>query len=351
MKWGTFALTGTFDGTTFTVTDAIPAALYDALERGARAAAGHAVRAPRRRVGRRGRGQGHPRGDGRDLHRGRPVARLRRDLDGPVAGPQRHQRPHEGDHQRRRHRGRRGCRGDLARDLGRGAVREPGPLHRGRAQRDLDGAPGAARRAHHLGAADWCRPTCSTTTGRCRRGPTRSTARAASRSPPRSSRSRAEPHPGREVAAGSGSVPGVGGRRSTRTSIRLSSLEVDVVGPSRASMASDAPVVGRHRRDDAGDAPRPLAHQLGEQRRGDAAALPLVDHGHRDVGLGRLVLVADHPCHTRPAPPRGRRRSRPGPARRGRSRPPRRPGAPAWRRSGAGRPRGSGVAGSGERCS
>ncbi len=31
VKWGTFALTGTFDGTTFAVTDAIPAALYDAL--------------------------------------------------------------------------------------------------------------------------------------------------------------------------------------------------------------------------------------------------------------------------------------------------------------------------------
>ncbi|HXH79021.1 hypothetical protein [Nocardioides sp.] len=30
-KWGSFALTGTFDGTTFTVTDAIPAALYDAV--------------------------------------------------------------------------------------------------------------------------------------------------------------------------------------------------------------------------------------------------------------------------------------------------------------------------------
>ncbi|MCW2833421.1 MAG: hypothetical protein JWN68_1374 [Nocardioides sp.] len=29
-KWGTFALRGTFDGTTFTVTEAIPAALYDA---------------------------------------------------------------------------------------------------------------------------------------------------------------------------------------------------------------------------------------------------------------------------------------------------------------------------------
>ena len=30
-KWGSFALTGTFDGTTFTVTEAIPAALYDAI--------------------------------------------------------------------------------------------------------------------------------------------------------------------------------------------------------------------------------------------------------------------------------------------------------------------------------
>lgn len=31
VKWGSFALTGTFDGTTFAVTEAIPAALYDAL--------------------------------------------------------------------------------------------------------------------------------------------------------------------------------------------------------------------------------------------------------------------------------------------------------------------------------
>ena len=31
VRWGSFALTGTFDGTTFAVTDAIPAALYDAL--------------------------------------------------------------------------------------------------------------------------------------------------------------------------------------------------------------------------------------------------------------------------------------------------------------------------------
>lgn len=31
VKWGSFALTGTFDGTTFAVTEAVPAALYDAL--------------------------------------------------------------------------------------------------------------------------------------------------------------------------------------------------------------------------------------------------------------------------------------------------------------------------------
>ena len=31
VKWGSYALTGTFDGTTFTATDAIPAALYDAI--------------------------------------------------------------------------------------------------------------------------------------------------------------------------------------------------------------------------------------------------------------------------------------------------------------------------------
>jgi hypothetical protein len=31
VRWGSFALTGTFDGTTFAVTDAVPAALYDAL--------------------------------------------------------------------------------------------------------------------------------------------------------------------------------------------------------------------------------------------------------------------------------------------------------------------------------
>jgi hypothetical protein len=31
VKWGTYAVTGTYDGTTFTATDAIPAALYDAM--------------------------------------------------------------------------------------------------------------------------------------------------------------------------------------------------------------------------------------------------------------------------------------------------------------------------------
>lgn len=31
VKWGSYALTGTFDGTTFAVTEAIPAAMYDAL--------------------------------------------------------------------------------------------------------------------------------------------------------------------------------------------------------------------------------------------------------------------------------------------------------------------------------
>jgi hypothetical protein len=31
VTWGQYALTGTFDGTTFTVTDAIPAALYDVM--------------------------------------------------------------------------------------------------------------------------------------------------------------------------------------------------------------------------------------------------------------------------------------------------------------------------------
>lgn len=32
VTWGQYALTGTYDGTTFTVTDAIPAALYDVME-------------------------------------------------------------------------------------------------------------------------------------------------------------------------------------------------------------------------------------------------------------------------------------------------------------------------------
>lgn len=31
VKWGTYAVTGTFDGTTFTATDAVPAALYDPM--------------------------------------------------------------------------------------------------------------------------------------------------------------------------------------------------------------------------------------------------------------------------------------------------------------------------------
>jgi hypothetical protein len=31
IRWGEFAVSGRFDGTTFTVTDAVPAALYDAM--------------------------------------------------------------------------------------------------------------------------------------------------------------------------------------------------------------------------------------------------------------------------------------------------------------------------------
>ncbi|PKH37480.1 hypothetical protein SAMN05192575_101463 [Nocardioides alpinus] len=46
VKWGSYALTGTFDGTTFTATDAIPAALYDAMAEPQEDALGAACESP-----------------------------------------------------------------------------------------------------------------------------------------------------------------------------------------------------------------------------------------------------------------------------------------------------------------
>ncbi len=46
VTWGSYALTGTFDGTSFTVTDAIPAALYDALAEPQEEPLGAACKAP-----------------------------------------------------------------------------------------------------------------------------------------------------------------------------------------------------------------------------------------------------------------------------------------------------------------
>ncbi len=46
IRWGSYALTGTFDGTTFTATDAIPAALYDALAEPPQEALGAACDTP-----------------------------------------------------------------------------------------------------------------------------------------------------------------------------------------------------------------------------------------------------------------------------------------------------------------
>ncbi len=46
VQWGSFALTGTFDGSTFAVTDAIPAALYDALNEGPEPLPGTPCEAP-----------------------------------------------------------------------------------------------------------------------------------------------------------------------------------------------------------------------------------------------------------------------------------------------------------------
>ena len=61
VRWGSFALTGTFDGTTFTVTDAVPAALYDALNEEPEPLPGTPCEPPAGRLGGRGRGQGHAR--------------------------------------------------------------------------------------------------------------------------------------------------------------------------------------------------------------------------------------------------------------------------------------------------
>ena len=47
VKWGSYALTGTFDGATFTATDAIPAALYDPMAEPQPEALGAACDAPR----------------------------------------------------------------------------------------------------------------------------------------------------------------------------------------------------------------------------------------------------------------------------------------------------------------
>ena len=65
VTWGQYALTGTYDGTTFTVTDAIPAALYDTM---AEPEAGGARPRLRRRDHDRRR-QGDPRGHGRHPRR------------------------------------------------------------------------------------------------------------------------------------------------------------------------------------------------------------------------------------------------------------------------------------------
>ncbi len=46
VTWGSYALTGTFDGTTFTATDAIPAALYDAVAQPQEEALGAACETP-----------------------------------------------------------------------------------------------------------------------------------------------------------------------------------------------------------------------------------------------------------------------------------------------------------------
>ena len=46
VRWGSYAVTGTFDGTTFTATDAVPAALYDPMAQPPEEALGAACEAP-----------------------------------------------------------------------------------------------------------------------------------------------------------------------------------------------------------------------------------------------------------------------------------------------------------------
>ena len=119
VRWGSYALTGTFDGSTFTVTDAIPAALYDTMAEPEEEPLAAACDEPDHDR----HGEGDPRGHGRHARRGLRAADVRLRV------------AHRQHDQRRRHRGRRGRRGRAAQDVGRDALRDHRRAHRRRPQR------------------------------------------------------------------------------------------------------------------------------------------------------------------------------------------------------------------------
>ena len=178
-RWGSYAVTGTYDGETFTVTQGADE-LGPLRPRSARR---EPVRDPLPRargwVGRRRRRQGVLRGPGRGLHRGGPAADVRRLVHRPDLGRglgRRRQRQHR---QRPGHRRPRGRRGRAAQGLGRPAVRHglrASPRPSSSRSRTASRACPACSAAARSSTSSWS--TSSGTTARSRPGPTRRTARA-----------------------------------------------------------------------------------------------------------------------------------------------------------------------------
>ena len=162
-RWGSYAVTGTYDGETFTVTQKpMSSALYDP----AAPADNPFVTScpePEGGWGVVDDSQGCLRGPGRRLHRGGPAVDVRRLVHRPDRGRglgrgrQRQHRQRAGD------RGPRGRRDGAAQGLGRPAVRERRRAHRGRARRDPGRPAGPSRSAQQ-------RPTGRQARGRRRLG-------------------------------------------------------------------------------------------------------------------------------------------------------------------------------------
>ena len=120
VKWGDFALTGTFDGTTFTVTDAIPAALYDALNEEPEPLPGTPCEPPAGGWAVVDAAKATPEAMDATFTEAARLPGFAGTWMDQSQDPSANQRPHQGDHQRRRHRGRRGCRGDACARPGAG---------------------------------------------------------------------------------------------------------------------------------------------------------------------------------------------------------------------------------------